>query len=365
MSENQQIDSTVETDKPTNPKSNTHKPSKSVRERKKQAHLDHVNKGANAAKEAFMDKKYFSMDTISGVLEQIRNNQVQKVAREFPVSLDPSTITTISDSTVDYLYQTGKMTPDGNNGVTDKRVLSKVLETVSIVKIHEARRLNGKMTTVRDLDYSTRVKSRFTVLPKLANDYVSNIGFFNHSGQVFVPSTTKVIQFTELRTGVYRTGITKATNGVVEYCVAIPRSEYVQTYVDGEGLVTDPFQMVTSGHGTIEWISEPPGGNFSQLCQAYEDFINRCSRKVANVMQIVDFSGTGSVSQLVGSRDLENSYREIWCNKDIDQGALMIGGLFGYGFNNKNIWYDEEIACVRSTMDMAGIFINLQRTQRI
>lgn len=343
-------------------------PSKSVRNRKKEEHKKHLNKKViqNRLNPRLDAKRHISEDDLAAVLEECRRTMIQQPPREVEVEIDTPALDEVCRNTVQYLYTVGKVQACAEGGAeVDSVNLKKVVVAQSMAKIHLARRFNGKLVNVEDSDYVNRVEKRFTVLPKVLNVYVEQVGHFEVDGQVFVPKKQSPLQFRRLARDQYLTALHRSSPGDERALVTIS-PEFAGRYVT-DGIVADPLTAVLNGHGVLHWVPSSSVGDFRTLCQWYEDFISRCSRKAGNILQNVIFSkGEGTAAQLVGSRyDERISQLEIWCAKKIDQNSLQIGGLFGFGFGSSDKFHDEELACITDRIDTEGMYQRIQRCQKL
>lgn len=341
-------------------------PSKKVRQGKKDSHKKHLNQKTveNKIKPRLDAKRHFPEEDLAALLEECRRTAMQQPAREIEVQVETPALRELCVQTVNYLHTVGKVAP-GENDVDN---LEKVIKAQALTKIAIARRSNGKIVDVGESDYTSRIEKRFTVLPKVANIYLENIGQFEDEGQVFVPKRLRPLRFSNLARGRYLTSMTRnSPEGIREVAIATIREEAVANYVVNGQFTGDPFALMTSGQGTITWERIDSVGDFRTLCEWYENFISKCGRKAGGLLQNVIFAkGEGTVAQLVGSRDDPHTMRrEIWCNRKIDQNTLQIGGLFGYGYLSSDKYHDEDIATIHDGMDVEGMYQRIQRCQRL
>lgn len=341
-------------------------PSKKVRQGKKDSHKKHLNAKTveNKIKPRLDAKRHFPEEDLAALLEECRRTAMQQPVREFEVQVETPALHELCVQTVNYLHTVGKVAP----GTDDADNLEKVIKAQALTKIAIARRSNGKIVDVGEADYTSRVEKRFTVLPKVANLYLEQIGQFEDDGQLFVPKRLRPLRFSNLTHGRYLTSLTRnGPGGIREVAIATIQDGAAVNYVEGGMFTGDPFALVTNGHGSITWERIDSVGDFRALCEWYESFISKCGRKAGGLLQNVIFSkGEGTVAQLVGSRDdPQTMRREIWCNRKIDQNTLQIGGLFGYGYLSSDKYHDEDIATVHDGMDVEGMYQRIQRCQRL
>lgn len=343
-------------------------PSKSVRNKKKEDHKKHLNKKVvqNRLNPRLDAKRHISEDDLAEVLEECRRTAMQQPVREVQVTVDTPALSDLCRHTVQYLYNVGKVQvhPEGSN--VDIQNLKKVVVAQATAKVELARRHCGKTVNVSEVDYINRVEKRFTVLPKIMNAYVEQIGHFTLDGQMFVPKKLPPLTFKMLSAGQYMTTLSRSGPNGEERAVLTLANEHVATYVVN-GVVNDALTAVAQGHGLVTWVPVSGIGDFRQLCEWYEDFISRCSRKAGNILQNVVFSkGEGTVAQLVGSRFCDRIQQlEIWCCKLLDQNTLQIGGLFQFGYESSDKYHDEAIACVTDRIDVEGMYQRIQRCQKL
>lgn len=346
-----------------------HVPSKSVRNKKKEEHKKHLNKKVvqNRLNPRLDAKRHISDDDLAAVLEECRRTAMQQPPREVEITVETPALHEVCKNTVQYLYNVGKVPACADGGAdTDVANLEKVVIAQAATKVNLARRHNGKLINVSEADYTNRVEKRFTVLPKITNIYLEQIGYFEVDGQVFIPKSLPPLTFKKLSAGQFMTELSRNSPNGEERAIATLTPEYVPTYVR-DGIVTDPITMISQGHGLIHWVPVNGIGDFRDLCVWYEDFISRCSRKASNILQNVTYGkGEGTVAQLVGSRYDERIHQmEIWCCKNIDQNTLQIGGLFSYGYKSKDKFHDEDLACVTDRIDIEGMYQRIQRCQKL
>lgn len=341
-------------------------PSKNVRLKKKDAHKKLLNEKTmqNKVNPRLDAKRFFAEEDLAIVLEECRRTAMQQPPREFDVSIEGTSLTNVCAETVNYLSIVGKVLPrDG-----DAENLAKVVKAQAITKINLARRHNGKTVNVAELEYSNRVEKRFNVLPKILNVYLEQIGFCTVDGQTFIPKKKVAPSFETLGPGRYLTTLRRNSPQGELMGIATIAQAHLASYVENGVFVNEHlFVDNLNTHGTIEWVPTSSVGNFQSLCTWYEDFINRCSKRVASVLEHVTYGkGEGSVAQLVGSRDDERiQQREVWCNKLIDQNTLQIGGLFGYGYMSTDKFHDEDIATLSDRIDIEGMYQRIQRCQKL
>lgn len=341
-------------------------PSKKVRQGKKESHKKHLNQKTveNKIKPRLDAKRHFPEEDLAALLEECRRTAMQQPVREIEVKVETPALRELCVQTVDYLHTVGKVAP----GVDDVDNLEKVVKAQALTKIAIARRSNGKIVDVGEADYTSRIEKRFTVLPKIANIYLENIGQFECEGQVFVPKRLRPLRFSNLARGRYMTSMTRnSPEGVREVAIVTVEDNMAANYVTNGLFTGDPFTLVTNGHGSISWERIDSVGDFHALCVWYENFISKCGRKASGLLQNVVYTkGEGTVAQLVGSRDdPQTMRREIWCNRKIDQNTLQIGGLFGYGYLSSDKYHDEDIAVIHDGMDVEGMYQRIQRCQRL
>lgn len=268
-------------------------------------------------------KRHFPDEDLAAMLEECRRTAVQQPVREVEVQIETPALRELCVQTIDYLHTVGKVAP----GVDDVDNLEKVVKAQALTKIAIARRSNGKIVDVGEADYTSRIEKRFTVLPKIANIYLENVGQFEHDGQTFVPKRLRPLRFMNLARGRFLTSMTRSSPGSVrEVAIATVNEGAAAQYVTDGVFTGDPFAMVTNGHGFITWERIDSIGDFRTLCEWYENFISKCGRKASGLLQNVVYAkGEGTVTQLVGSRDDQQTMRrEIWCNRKIDQNTLQI-----------------------------------------
>lgn len=345
-------------------------PSKSAREKKKEQHKKFLNQKVvqNRLNPKLDAKRHISEDDLAAVLEECRRTVVQQPPRQVSVQIDTDALDATCKNTVQYLYNVGKVQAFAEGGAdVDAQNLKKVVMAQAAAKIHIARRHNGKLVNVEDSDYVNRVEKRFTVLPKVLNVYIEQIGHFEVDGQVFIPSKQPPLAFKKLASNQYMTTITRnSPEGEFRAIITIA-PENLGDYVNEAGVVSDPLTVFANGHGTITWVPTTSLGDFRDLCTWYEGFISRCSRKAGNILENVVYGkGEGTPALLVGSRyDARISQLEIWCAKKIDHNSLQIGGLFGYGYESTDAFHNEAIACITDRIDTEGMYQRIQRCQKL
>lgn len=345
-------------------------PSKSVRQKKKDSHKQHLNKKTfeNKLKPRLDAKRYFPDDELAAVLEECRRTAMQQPAREVEIQVNTPSLTEMCQQTVDYLINVGKVQPSAEGAAHDAQNLEKVVKAQATAKVHVARRTNGKLVDVHEVEYVNRIEKRFTVVPKVLNVYLEQIGHFEIDGQPFIPKSLPPLRFNRLAAGRLMTGLERnSPAGVREIAIAIINPENIAGYVENGRFVGDPIDMVTQRHGVLEWIRADSIDDFQQLCSWYEGFITRCTRKAGSLLQNVVYAkGEGTAAQLVGSRDDPRILqREVWCCKKLDQNTLQIGGLFGYGYGSADKFHDEDLSCVTDRIDTEGMFQRIQRCQKL
>lgn len=216
---------------------------------------------------------------------------MQQPVREIEVRLDTPSLYEVCKNTVDYLQTVGKVAPGEGGTAGDVDNLVKVMKAQAATKIAIARRSNGKLVEICEAEYSSRVEKRFTVLPKVANAYLENIGQFECDGQVFVPKRLPSLHFVSLVEGLYMTTyIRNGPGNVREVAIASVNANQRQAYVQGKEFTGDPFTMVTNGHDTLVWERIDSIGDFRNLCEWYEKFISKCNRKAGALLQNVVFA---------------------------------------------------------------------------
>lgn len=346
-------------------------PSKSARSKKNISHTKHLNKKTleNKLKPKLDAKRYFPEEDLQLVLEECRRTVLQQPVREVEIKVNTPSLTKVCKETIDYLYNVGKVQPSEFGGHERDTVnLEKIVMAQAVAKVHAARRHNGKLVDTHEVEYINRIEKRFTVIPKVLNVYLEQIGQFEIEGQKFVPKSLPSLAFSRLAVGRFLTTMARnGPSGVRMVGVATVQPAHLNSYVDGGIFTGDPLVMLMSNHGTVEWVQADSIEDFRQLCEWYESFITRCTRKAGSLLQTVVYGkGEGTAAQLVGSRDDDRiSQREMWCCKRIDQNTMQIGGLFGYGLMSTDKFHDEDIACIVDRMDIEGMYQRIQRCQKL